>query len=71
MSITPETVTVTVDASRCVGSTTCTTLAPGSFVLDEYDRSSPTAAAATDLAAVELARRLCPTGAISVVPAAE
>ena len=69
MSTTPETVTVTVDASRCVGSATCTTLAPGSFALDEYDRSAPTAAAATDVAAVELARQLCPTGAIGVVPA--
>jgi ferredoxin len=68
---TPETasVTVTVDASRCVGSATCTTLAPGSFALDEYDRSSPTATVATDVAAVELAQRLCPTGAIRIVPA--
>jgi ferredoxin len=68
---TPETasVTVTVDGSRCVGSATCTTLAPGSFVLDEYDRSSPTPAAATDAAGAELAQSLCPTGAIRVVPA--
>jgi ferredoxin len=62
-------VTVAVDAARCVGSATCTTLAPASFALDEHDRSAPSSPATTDVAAVELARDLCPSGAIRILRA--
>ncbi|WP_433389486.1 ferredoxin [Micromonospora sp. KLBMP9576] len=61
-------VTVTVDAQRCVGSATCCVVAPGSFALDEHDRSAPTTPVTAQVAAVEEAARLCPTGAILVAP---
>jgi ferredoxin len=63
------TVAVTVDPERCVGSATCTVIAAGNFTLDEYDRSEPTAPVSTDVAAVQRAAELCPTGAIRVTPA--
>jgi ferredoxin len=57
-------VSVTVDKGRCVGSATCLIVAPGSFELDEHDRSEPTAPVITDVAGAEQAEQLCPTGAI-------
>jgi ferredoxin len=61
-------VAVTVDQDRCVGSATCTIVAAGNFALNEYDRSEPTAPVSTDVAAVEDAAQMCPTGAIRIVP---
>ncbi len=61
------TVDITVDKDRCVGSATCVVVAAGSFVLDEHDRSEPTAAAGSDLDGVEQAEQLGPTAAIRVV----
>jgi ferredoxin len=66
-----STVTVSVDAERCVGSATCSIVAPGSFVLNEHDRAEPTSPVTADADAVEEAAQLCPTGAILVVPAGE
>lgn len=60
------TVIVTVDSERCVGSATCVVVAPGSFALDEHDRSEPTASAPADVDGVEQAAQLCPTAAIRV-----
>jgi ferredoxin len=69
MSTTEEpAVAVSVDQGRCVGSATCTVIAAGVFALNEYDRSEPTAAVSTEVAAVERAAQLCPTGAIRVTP---
>lgn len=61
-------VAVNVDQDRCVGSATCLIVAAGNFALNEYDRSEPTAPVSTDVAAVEEAAQMCPTGAIRVVP---
>ena len=65
-------VQVSVDGARCVGSATCTTVAPEQFLLDEHDRSHPTEQVPIDVEAVELAEQLCPTGAIHLarIPAA-
>jgi len=57
-------VIVTVDRERCVGSATCTVVAPGIFALDEHDRAEPQAAVVTDADLVDQAAALCPTGAI-------
>jgi ferredoxin len=57
-------VIVTVDRERCVGSATCTVVAPGIFALDEHDRAEPQAAMVTDADLVDQAAALCPTGAI-------
>jgi len=62
-------VAVAVDQDRCVGSATCTVVAAGHFALNEYDQAEPTAPVSTDVAALEQAAQLCPTGAIRIVPA--
>ena len=64
---TPPTVKVTVDVSRCVGSATCTMLAPGSFKLNDDDKAEPIGPVLANIAAVEDARDLCPTAAIRVL----
>ncbi|ASW54304.1 ferredoxin [Plantactinospora sp. KBS50] len=69
MSAAEQGVRVIVDKERCVGSSTCLVVGEGNFVLDEHDRAEPTAPVTADVAAVEQAEQLCPTGAIRVVPA--
>jgi ferredoxin len=59
-------VIVTVDAARCVGSATCTMLAPDSFELNDEDKAEPTGPVLTDVTGIESARDLCPTAAIHV-----
>jgi ferredoxin len=53
-------VIVTVDRERCVGSATCTVVAPGIFALDEHDRAEPQAAVVTDADLVDQARCAVP-----------
>jgi ferredoxin len=57
-------VRVSVDRERCVGSATCTVIAPDIFALDEHDRAEPQVATVTDDDLVDQAAQLCPTGAI-------
>lgn len=57
-------VTVTVDRDRCVGSATCTVVAPDLFALNEHDQAEPQVDPVTDVDLVDEAAQLCPTGAI-------
>jgi len=57
---------ITVNHEVCVGSGTCTAIAPELFVLNDEDRSNPVAAAVEADRIVLDAAHMCPTGAISV-----
>lgn len=58
---------VTIDQDVCVGSGTCTAVAPGFFALDDEDRSCPVSDAVPALPMLLEAAALCPTRAIQVV----
>ena len=60
---------ITVDQDRCVGSATCTSIAPDFFSLDGEDRSCPAAAEVAPQDRLADAAELCPTSAIAVVDA--
>jgi ferredoxin len=60
---------ITVDQDRCVGSATCTSIAPDFFTLDGEDRSRPAAAEVAPEDRFVEAAELCPTSAIAVVDA--
>ncbi|MEV5539736.1 ferredoxin [Saccharopolyspora shandongensis] len=60
---------IRIDQSICVGSGTCTSIAPDLFQLDEDDRSCPPAGALPAQPRLIEAAELCPTGAIDVVDA--
>jgi ferredoxin len=63
-------VQVTVDHTRCVGSASCVSLAPGVFALDKSRLSIVTDPGGEPLARVLGAADQCPTQAISVVASA-
>jgi len=60
---------ITVDQDRCVGSATCTSIAPDFFTLDGEDRSSPAEEVVAARDRLAEAAELCPTSAIAVVDA--
>jgi ferredoxin len=55
-----------VDHQICVGSGTCTAIAPNRFVLNADDHSDPVAAEIEEDQSVLEAAHMCPTGAISL-----
>ena len=57
---------VEVDRARCIGSGMCAGTAPGRFVLDQGQRSSPTAAVMPADEAVYDAAVSCPVEAITL-----
>ena len=58
--------TITVNHEICVGSGTCTALAPELFALNDEDRATPVTADAERDQIILDAAQMCPTGAISV-----
>ncbi len=58
---------VIVAAESCVGSGTCTAIAPDHFELDDDDRSRPVGEVGDDDVEVFQAAEMCPTGAIGVI----
>jgi ferredoxin len=60
---------VSVDKNACIGSAMCVAVAPGRFVLDEQQRSSPVEAETDPDEAVRDAAASCPSEAISLVNA--
>jgi ferredoxin len=60
-------VRVTIDRDLCIGSGTCTRLAPGAFALDDDEIATVLDPERVDLAKLRLAAEGCPTEAISVI----
>jgi ferredoxin len=60
---------ISVDKNVCIGSAMCVAIAPGRFVLDERERSSPVEAEIGADEVVRDAAASCPTEAISLVDA--
>lgn len=57
---------ITVDHDVCLGSGTCTAIAPELFALDDEDHSAPVVADAEENQIILDAAHMCPTGAISL-----
>ena len=60
------TVTIEVDAERCVGSGTCMAIAPDRFRFDDEDRSRPVRETVDEDVDIHTAADMCPTAAITV-----
>lgn len=60
-------VRVTIERDLCIGSGTCTRLAPGAFALDDDEIATVLDPEGVDLAKLRLAAEGCPTEAIRLL----